>query len=148
MGVGCTSGQLPIACLQVCLKAKSLSLGTAERETLLRHRERFGDGQVLGSQHTEDSSGSPLSPLSPPQQVSSTPQDVDLKLLKSTDDATLAASIVALTISGGPWASADTWSTEEADLYETDQKVMYLVNGEVSHVRYTRRLLHHQMLGP
>ena len=126
VGVGCrdTSGSL-----QVCLKAKSLSLGTASARHYCAIEKDFETVKCWGH-NTQGQLGIPSVPSVPSTQESSTPQDVDLKMLKSTDDTTLAASIVALTINGGPWASADTWSTEEADLYETDQKVMYLVNGE------------------
>ena len=123
VSVGCTSGQ--VNCVTSSLKAKSLSLGTASARHFCAIEKESETVKCWGHNNRGQLG------IATSTAFSSTPEEVDLKLLKSTDDATLAASIVDLTISGGPWASADTWSTEEADLYETDQKVMYLVNGEV-----------------
>ena len=123
VSVGCTLGQ--VDCVTSSLKAKSLSLGTASARHFCAIEKESETVKCWG--HNDRGQLG----IATSTAFSSTPEEVDLKLLKSTDDATLAASIVDLTISGGPWASADTWSTEEADLYETDQKVMYLVNGEV-----------------
>eukprot|EP00982_Pelagococcus_subviridis_P003934 28774-Pelagococcus_subviridis.AAC.1 len=107
VSVGCTSGQLD--CMTSSLKAKSLSLGTASARHFCAIEKESETVKCWG--HNDRGQLG----IATSTAFSSTPEEVDLKLLKSTDDATLAASIVDLTISGGPWASADTWSTEEAD---------------------------------